>query len=70
MFIFKETEKAKVLQGRTIKYLAENKLFCTPEYLSQVLKGTRGCSALMARSITNCISLEAKLEDYFHKKGE
>ena len=34
MWFFKETEKAKVLQGRTITYLAENKLFITKEYLS------------------------------------
>ena len=68
MWFFKETEKAKVLQGRTITYLAENKLFITKEYLSQVLSGTRGCSTLLAHNITNCISFSAKMEDYFYKK--
>ena len=70
MYIFKEIEKAKVLQGRTIKYLATNKLYITKEYLSQILSGKRGCSQLLARNITNCISWEAKLEDYFYKKGK
>jgi hypothetical protein len=31
MYFFKETEKAKVLQGRTVKYLAEQKLHITKE---------------------------------------
>ena len=68
MWFFKETEKAKVLQGRTITYLAENKLFITKEYLSQVLSGTRGCSRLLAHNITNCISFNANVNDYFYKK--
>ena len=70
MYYFKETEKAKVLQGRTITYLAENKLFVTKEYLSQILSGKRGCSKLLANNITNCISWIAKVDDYFYKKGE
>ena len=68
MWFFKETEKAKVLQGRTITYWAENKLFITKEYLSQVLSGTRGCSRLLAHNITNCISFSANVNDYFYKK--
>ena len=70
MWYFKEVEKAKVLQGRTITYLATKKLFITAQYLCQILSGKRGCSQLLARSITNCISLSAKLEDYFYKRGE
>lgn len=70
MWYFKETEKAQVLQGRTIKYLAEKKLFINVSYLSQILNGKRGCSQLLARNITNCISWNANLEDYFTKKGE
>lgn len=68
MWFFKETEKAKVLQGRTITYLAENKLFITKEYLSQILSGIRGCSRLLAHNITNCISFSANVNDYFYKK--
>ena len=70
MWFFKKVERAKVLQGRTITYLAENKLYVTREYLSQVLSGKRGCSQLLARNIANCICWDAKLEDYFDKKGE
>lgn len=68
MWFFKETEKEKVLQGRTITYLAENKLFITKEYLSQILNGTRGCSRLLAHNITNCISFSANVNDYFYTK--
>ena len=68
MYWFKEVEKANLLQGRTIKYLAEKKLFVNVSYLSQILNGRRGCSATLARLITNCISWEAKLEDYFVRK--
>lgn len=70
MWYFKEVEKAKVLQGRTITYLATKKLYITAQYLSQILSGKRGCSLLLARNITNCISFSARLEDYFYKKGE
>ena len=70
MYIFKEVEKANVLQGRTIKYLAEQKLHITQEYLTQILNGKRGCSIRLANDIARCICLNAKIEDYFYKKGE
>ena len=70
MYYFKEIEKAKVLQGRTIKYLAEQKLHITIGYLSRILKGKRGCSIRLAENITHCICWDAKLSDYFYKKGE
>jgi hypothetical protein len=70
MYIFKETEKVKVLQGRTIKYLAEEKLHITKEYLSQILSGKRGCSVRLANDIAKCICWDAKILDYFYKKGE
>lgn len=70
MYYFKEVEKAKVLQGRTIRYLAEKKLHISEAYLSQVLNGIRGCSIRLANDITNCISFSAKIEDYFYKKGK
>ena len=69
MYIFKEIERVKVLQGRTIKYLAEEKLHITREYLSQILSGKRGCSKRLAQSILNCISIDANLEDYFKLKA-
>lgn len=68
MYYFKEGEKAKILQGRTIKYLAEKKLHITREYLTQILNGHIGCSVRLAENIAKCFSLDAKLEDYFIKK--
>lgn len=70
MYWFKEAERAKVLQGRTIKYLAEQKLFVNRSYLSQILGGKRGCSARLAMNIAQCISWDAKIDDYFEKEGE
>lgn len=70
MYIFKEVERAKVLQGRTIKYLAEEKLHITREYLSQILSGKRGCSIRLANDIVKCICWDAKISDYFDKRGE
>lgn len=70
MYIFKEVEKANVLQGRTIKYLAEEKLHISKAYLTQILNGKRGCSIRLANDISKCICFNAKIEDYFYKKGE
>ena len=70
MYFFKEIEKAKVLQGRTITYLAEQKLHISKAYLSQILSGKRGCSIRLADDITKCICFNAEIEDYFTKKGE
>lgn len=70
MYFFKETEKAKILQGRTIKYLAEEKLHITRAYLNQILNGKRGCSIRLANDISKCICFNAKISDYFETKGE
>lgn len=70
MYYFKETERAKILQGRTITYLAEKKLNVSKEYLTSILNGKRGCSIRLANNIVQCISWGAKLEDYFYQKGE
>lgn len=70
MWYFKEIEKANLLQGRTIRYLATHKLNITEQYLCQILKGKKGCSIRLANDIAKCICLEAKTTDYFYKKGE
>lgn len=62
---FKQTEKAKVLQDKTIKYVAENKLGVSAGYLTNVLNGKLSCSKIIANRIAECICREAKLEDYF-----
>ena len=70
MWYFKEVEKAKILQGRTITYLAEKKLNITKEYLTSILNGKRSCSIRLANDIVHCLCWEAKITDYFYKKGE
>lgn len=70
MYFFTQSYKAEVLQGRTIKYLAEKKLNITKEYLSQILNGKKGCSLRLANDITKCICLSAQVSDYFENKGE
>lgn len=62
---FKEVEKAKVLKGRTITYIAENKIGITTQYLSTILNGNITCSKETAEKITKSICWGAKLEDYF-----
>lgn len=70
MYIFKEAERAKVLQGRTVAYLAKEKLHINRCYLSQILNGKRGCSVRLADNIAKCICWDAKISDYFYMKGE
>lgn len=67
MYYFKETEKEKVLQGRTLVYLANNVLHMNVSYLSTILAGKRSCSIRLAEDITKCASPIARLEDYFVK---
>lgn len=68
MYYFISTEKAKVLQGRTITYLADKKLHIGKAYLTSILNGKRGCSVRLADSIAKCICWDAKITDYFTKK--
>lgn len=68
MYWFIKTEKAKVLQGRTINYLAKEKLFVDNTYLTSIFNGKKPCSKRLAIAICGCISLDAKLEDYFEER--
>jgi len=68
MYYFKETEKAKVLQGRTITYLAEQKLHISRNYLTQILSGKRGCSIRLADNIAKCIGSDINIQDCFYIK--
>lgn len=62
---FKQEEKEKVLQGRTITYLANNMVHVSKEYLINILNGKIHCSKIIANRIIECINENAKLEDYF-----
>jgi hypothetical protein len=64
-YFFKEVNKAKVLEDKTIKYIAENKVGISPLYLGNILSGKIHCSKIIANRITQSICKEAKLEDYF-----
>lgn len=63
--LFKQVERAKVLQGRTITYLAQNKIGISVEYLNKIINGRIHCSRIIANRIVECIGREAKFEDYF-----
>ena len=69
MYFFKETEKAKILDGRTITYVAD-KIGVTNTFLTSVLNGKRTCSKTVAYCIVKCLCQDAEIEDYFDKKGE
>ena len=69
MYYFKEVEKAKILQGRTITYVAK-KIGITSSFLCSVLNGKRGCSKTVAYCITKCLCQEAEIGDYFIQEGE
>lgn len=66
MYYFVVKKKEELLNGRTITYLAKNKLFVTREYLTSILNGQRGCSKLLANNICSCS--ENGTIEYFFKK--
>lgn len=68
MYKFKVEKKQEILSGRTVTFLAKQKLFITSSYLTAILNGTRGCSRTLAMNIVNLV--DGKVEDYFDKKGE
>ena len=63
-------DKTKVLKGRTVRYLANEELFIGEGYLGEILNGITGCSKRLAMSICKCVSDDAKIDEYFIKKGE
>ena len=68
MYWFKIENRNKILQGRTVRFVAGEKLCMNETYLSSILNGNRGCSKILARSILNLVGSEEKLENYFEKK--
>lgn len=68
MYKFKVEKKQEILSGRTVTFLAKQKLFITSSYLTAILNGTRGCSRTLAMNVVNLV--DGKVEDYFDKKGE
>ena len=70
MYYFKKSEKAKALDGRTITWIAKNRVYISPNFLSAIFTGRRGCSYRTAMIITNAICREAKLDDYFYEDNK
>lgn len=68
MYYFKETEKANLLSGRTITYVAK-KIGITGAFLTSILNGKRHCSKPIAYCIVKCLCQEAEVEDYFVKEN-
>lgn len=71
MYKFKTNEKIKLLQGRTITYVAK-KIGITPAFLTAIFNNKRNCSKTVAYAIVKCLHQEAEILDYFDfiKKGE
>lgn len=68
MYKFKIEKKEEFLDGRTVTFLAKEKLFITNSYLNAILNGTRGCSRTLAMNIVKLVN--GKVEEFFDKKGE
>lgn len=68
MLIFKKEKRRNVLKGRTIKYLTSTgKIECSSVHLSNILNAKTPCSSLLAKNIIECVSPDARIEDYFVK---
>lgn len=66
MYTFKDKETAKMFnKTQMAKVIGLN-----PDTLRRVINGKQECSKLVAYCITKFLNYEAKIEDYFIKKGE
>ena len=66
MYIFKDKNVAKMFnKTQMAKVIGLN-----PDTLRRVINGKQECSKLVAYCITKFLDDEAKIEDYFIKKGE
>lgn len=66
MYTFKDKNVAKMFnKTQMAKVIGLN-----PDTLRRVINGKQECSKLVAYCITKFLDDEAKIEDYFIKKGE
>ena len=66
MYTFKDKETARMFnKTQMAKVIGLN-----PDTLRRVINGKQECSKLVAYCITKFLDDEAKIEDYFIKKGE
>lgn len=66
MYEFKNKEIAKMYN----KVQMAKVIGLNPDTLRRVINGKQECSKLVAYCITKFLNSEAKIEDYFIKKGE
>ena len=65
MYYFKSEKKDELLEGRKMKYVADNMVFLNNNYLTVILQGRRGCSYRAAYNITN--ALGKNVDDFFYE---
>lgn len=63
--LFNSKRKGEVLKGRTGRYLAKTKVFCSEVHLNNILNGRITCSYLLAKNIVECVSPDAEVKDFF-----
>lgn len=66
MYQFKKELKKSLLEGRTIKYIAEITEF-SEVHLSNILSGKKTCKKSTAYFITKMCNEHNEVEDYFIK---
>jgi plasmid maintenance system antidote protein VapI len=66
MYIFKQELKKELLNGMTIRYIA-NTIGVTEGYISQVLNGKKECSKLVAYCLCKIFNYDLEVEDCFER---
>lgn len=66
MYQFKKELKKSLLEGRTVKYIAE-KIEFSEVHLSNILNGKNTCKKSTAYFITKMCNEHNEVEDYFIK---
>lgn len=66
IYLFNKVEKARVLSGRTITYIA-NKMGRQVGYITNILNGQLPCGEETAVKLCYALCHNAELDDYFIK---
>ena len=69
MYIFKKELKKELLNGMTIRNIA-NTIGVTEGYISQVLNGKKECSKLVAYCLCKIFDSELEIEDCFERNDK
>ena len=66
MYLFIKEKKEELLDGRTIKYLA-NKIGIARVTLNEILNGNRNTTKVTAFCIVKSCKIDSEIEEYFIK---